>query len=130
MYTTASLPARCGVTRTFRHVFNIEHLFHLTSHTTFNEYAYAVRLGRVNGERLLPPEFPYITLRFASNTAQTKSHHLPCPGHGVWNTKMTSKFRSHEAAIRTLSVWTERFWCSHCSRGLFFPPACADHPNT
>ena len=112
----------------FRHVYNIKYMFRFTFHITFNEYVYAVRSGRVDIERLLPPEFPAITLWCASNTAHTVSHHLTCNGHGVWRNVMTTQFRSREAAIKVLSERSVVFWCMHCSRGLFFPNRCSDHP--
>ena len=111
----------------FRHVYTIRHSFHLGPNTTFNEYVYAVRSRRVNWERLLPPEFPNIRIRCASDTGHTRYHHVTCPGHGVWNVVMMTRFRTREGAIRVLSSWVNRFWCSHCSRGLFFPPACPEH---
>ena len=111
----------------FRQVYTIRHSFRLGASTTFNEYVYAVRSGRVDEERLLPPEFPCIRIRCASDTAHTTYHHLTCPGKGVRNNIMMTKFRSREAAVRTLSSWFHRFWCSHCCRGLFFSPACAEH---
>ena len=42
----------------FRHVYEIKHMFRFTSDITFNQYVYAVRSGRVDIERLLPPNFP------------------------------------------------------------------------
>ena len=65
-----SLPP-CAIRRrtySLMHFYNILHLLHLTSHTTFSEYEYAVRLGRMDVERLLPPEYPLITLRFVFKT--------------------------------------------------------------
>ena len=111
-----------------KHVYNIQHMFRFSSHTTFNEYVYAVRTGRVDIERLLPPQFPTITLWCATNTSHTISHHVTCPGKGVWRNKMTTMFKSRAAAVRILSERSEPFQCMHCSRGLFFPTACSDHP--
>ena len=45
-----------------RHVYNIKHMFRFTSHITFNEYVYTVRTGRVDIERLLPPQFQLISI--------------------------------------------------------------------
>jgi len=112
----------------FRHTSNIQHMFCLSSNTSFYEYVYAARSGRVNIERLLPSSFPLITLWFASNTVLSLSHHLTCPGRGVWDTRMRTQIRGQDAAVRVLCNWSDRFWCMHCSRGLFFPPSCPEHP--
>ena len=112
----------------FKQVYNIEHMFRFSSHTTFNEYVYAVRSGRVPVTKLLPPQFPSITIWCASNTSHTISHHVTCPGKGVWRSVMTTNLRSREAAVKILSSRSEPFWCMHCSRGLFFPTACSEHP--
>jgi len=79
-------------------------------------------------ERLLTPEFPLINLLFCFDTFQYKFHHT-CTRSGAWRTTMTTELTSREAAIGVLSVWKERFWCAHCSRGLLFPVACSDHPS-
>ena len=104
----------------FRQAYTICNSFRLRSSTTFNEYVYAVRSGRVDEERLLPPEFPNLRIRCASDTAHTRYHNITCPGHGVWNNVMMTRFRTREGAIKTLSSWFHRFWCSHCSRGCSF----------
>jgi hypothetical protein len=74
----------------FRDVYKIQHVFHLISNTAFNVYVYAVRSGRVDTERLLPPAFPIITLWSATNTSLNSSHHLTCPVHGVWQTSVST----------------------------------------
>jgi len=96
-------------------------------HSLRKKTVHAVRSGRVDVERLLPPEFPLINPWFCFDTFQYKFHHT-CTRSGAWRTTMTTELTSREAAITVLSVWKERFWCAHYSRGLFFPIACSDNP--
>jgi len=111
----------------FRHVtiLNICFVSHLTSHSTSKCTPYA-RGGWIL--RGYTPQFPAITLWSASNTAHTVSHHLTCPVHGVWRNVMTTQLGSREAAITVLPERSDVFSCMHCSRGLFFPRRCSDHP--
>ena len=112
----------------FKQLYNVEHMFLFTSNTTFNEYVYAVRSGRVPLAKLLPPQYPRLTIWCASNTSRTISHHVTCPGKGVWRNVMSTQFRTPVAAVVILASRSEPFWCMHCSRGLFFPTSCAEHP--
>ena len=109
----------------FKFVYGISK-FELTTHTTFSEYVYAVRSVMVDEDRLLPPEFPVILLCFTFDRFVHK-YHRDCPNEGAWDTQLESEFTSRDAALRTLTVWKDRFWCHHCERGLFFPKTCTAH---
>ena len=102
---------------------NICFVSHLTSHSTSTCTPYARGGWILRGYSL--PKFP--PLLFGVHPVPL-IHHLTCPGHGVWRNVMTTQFKSREAAIKVLSERSDVFWCMHCSRGLFFPKSCSDHP--
>ena len=102
--------------------------FELTVHSTFREYAYDVSSGMVDIDRLLPPEHPSIRLWFSCDRFVDK-YQQTCPNDGPWDNRMASEYTSRGAALRTLSVCKDRFWCRHCERGLFFPRSCSIHPR-
>ena len=80
--------------------YTILKMFRFTSH-----HIQRVRVRRTLGEggywEVTPTQFTAITLWCASNTAHTVSHHLTCPGHGVWCNVMTTQFRSRTSR----TVW-------------------------
>ena len=101
--------------------------FELTFHTTFKECAYAFPSGMVDIVRLLPPEYPTIRLWFAFDRFVDKYHHT-CTNDAPWDNRMASEYTSRGAAVTTLLVSKDRFWCRHCGRGLFFPKTCSSRP--
>jgi len=76
--------------------------FKLNSHTTFQQYVYAVNSGLVMIRKLLPPDFPLIQLSFVSDTFDTKTH-PNCPGGRSWNGTLQREFDIPADAILALS---------------------------
>jgi len=101
--------------------------FALTNETTYGQYVIAVRSRRVPTRRLLPPEVPFIRLRFRCDAISRKLHHH-CQVNGTWEVEMKRIFGSEIEAIRSLAVLENLFWCKHCRKGLFFSIVCLQHP--
>ena len=101
--------------------------FVLTSETTYSQYVQAVSSRRVPTQRLFPPNFPVIRLRFRCDVFSHKLHHH-CQGNGTGEVEMKWTFRSNIETIRYLAVLENLFWFRYCKRGLFYYPICLRHP--
>jgi hypothetical protein len=67
--------------------------FEITAGTTYDEYIYEVRTGRVDITRLLPPQYPLITVLLCFDRLD-RCVHAHCPGGGPW-------YSAHERAFDT-----------------------------
>jgi len=110
----------------FRLVLELDR-FALTNETTHGQYVIAVRSRRVPTRRLLPPDFPFVCLRFRCDAFSRKLHHY-CQGNETWEVEMKRTFGSDLEAIRSLAVLKNLFWCRHCRKGLFLSTVCLQHP--
>jgi hypothetical protein len=105
-------------------VYNLDQ-FELTTGTTYQHYVYASTSNRVNFDKLLPPEDPNVRIRFHFQAIQYRLHR-ECPGEGLWEGDLRHTFSTFDDAIRELANEKQKYWCQHCSKGLFFPNTCPD----
>jgi hypothetical protein len=89
-------------------------LFELTPHTTYDEYAYAVRSNRASVDGILPPEYPAVRLWFVyypvNFTLKTDAH---CPGAGQWHDHSVKIYGSAQEVISDMVNMKAQFWCQH-----------------
>jgi hypothetical protein len=109
-------------------VFNLQR-FELAADTPHVLYVYATTSGRVGALNLLPPEYPNIRVWFRSDSSTHRRLHHGCPGTGPWNAVHEFEFKSLAEAISALIREKDIYWCSFCSKPLFFPDSCDIHPD-
>ena len=105
---------------------NIER-FELTRQVTASQFRAAYDSGPVDIERLLPPEFPSITVLSTSSDYPCRRSHATCSPDNPWVSAATRTFASEEEAVMALYVHKSLYWCSVCDKALLFKIDCALH---
>ena len=104
--------------------------FRLETHTTYDQYVYAVSTNRVPQADLLPPEAPTICVWYLSNIDSPLRFYRDCLGAGPWLNQSERKYSSSEEQMRDFVTYRNHFWCHHCDKGLLFPRSCVEHTDT
>ena len=110
----------------FTLVRNIEQ-FKLTRHVTYSQYRAACVSGRVDIERLLPPEFPNVTLIHTFMSCRCRPSHTTSSPRQAWICAATRRFESREEAVAALCTDRNLYWRGVCDKLLFFRVACQFH---
>lgn len=105
--------------------FNIDR-FELTADATCDPYVYAVRSGRADISRLLPPHYPKIMVLFRFEPSDRKRHDH-CPGGGSWCEAHEKTFENRAQAIEQLINDKDEFLYTYCTKLLSFLPSCEEH---
>ena len=93
----------------FSLVYNINR-FGLTCDVTFDQYVYVVDSKRVEVWRLLPPDFPSITLEFQFEGCPLHKFHSHCPVDTSLHSSAFYEFEWEVDAVAALSTLWNRFW--------------------
>jgi hypothetical protein len=95
-------------------------LFELTRDVTHEQNVHAITSGRTTVTGLLPPDFPFVTIRFQYPSCSSRSYHRH-PNHELpWRATADRTFQSAEDAIRALYSRRDQFLCAWCEKPLFF----------
>ena len=109
------------------HVFSLEQS-ELTPDTTYDQYVYAFESKRVDFQKLLPPNFPFVRVVFRFDSQnQEERLHFHCPGRGSWHVECSNMFESSADAFKGFVKERNFFWCSFCDKPLLFPSTCGEH---
>ena len=100
-------------------VLNIER-FKLTRNVTYSQYRFACESGRVDIERLLPPDFPSITVLYNFSCCSSRPAHATCSPVQSWIAAATGHFSSQMDAVSSIYAHKSHYWCTMCEKPLFF----------
>jgi hypothetical protein len=75
--------------------------FRLRRNVTLSEYVYAVDSGRVRVDRVLPPEYPDITVRFRYRICSHEAFHPYCAPSLPWHASATRTYDSPRRQSRS-----------------------------
>jgi hypothetical protein len=91
--------------------------FNLAADVTFEEYVYAVNLGRSMLYSVLPSTFPSIALTFNYHLDSLRRYHPCCATYAPWYASAYLKF---ETALEVLqAAHSETIIGVHCVRSLY-----------
>jgi hypothetical protein len=103
----------------FTQIYNVDR-FRLRRDVTYSEYVHAIDSERARADRVLPPDYPDITVRFRYQLCSHEAFHPYCASSLPWHASATRTFDSPLEAISELYAQRNLYWCAGCAKPLFF----------
>jgi hypothetical protein len=102
----------------FNQIYNVDR-FRLTGDVTYSEYVHAMGSERARAVRVLPPDYPDITVRFRYHICSHEAFQTYCAPSLPWHAFATRTFASPLEAIKELYTRRDLYWCAGCAKPLF-----------